>query len=364
MPHPMPAVELTLVVAALCVALSVSGCRGAGDAKPVAREPWRGVHVLLNSTAEVPLLERAVEETLAPMGVNVLVVEINYNFEFQSHPECRSRSPVTKADARRLAEVCRKSGVRLIPQLNCLGHQSWKEKSGALLLAHPEFEEPSEIPATSPGFYCRSWCPLDPDVNPLVFDLMDELIDAFEADAFHVGMDEVFVIASSKCPRCKGRNRADVFARAVNDYHRHLVEEKKVTMLMWGDRLLDAAVMHYSDWEASRNGTAAAIDRVPKDIIICDWHYGKLESYPSVPYLQEKGFRVWPSSWKDAGAAEAFMKYSREHDTGAVLGQLFTTWVGAGKFCEALLAGGDTRGLEPNAVKAAEALRTCVTQLK
>ena len=72
--------------------------------------------------------------------------------------------------------------------------------------------------------------------------MMDELIDAFEADAFHVGMDEVLVIASKQCPRCNDKTPAEAFAKAVNDYHRHLVEEKKVTMLMWGDRLIDANV--------------------------------------------------------------------------------------------------------------------------
>jgi len=42
--------------------------------------------------------------------------------------------------------------------------------------------------------------------------------------------------------------------------------------------------------------TQAAIDLIPKDIIVCGWHYGKRESYPLVPSLLEKGFRVVPTS--------------------------------------------------------------------
>ena len=106
------------------------------------------------------------------------------------------------------------------------------------------------------------------DASGVVKSMMDELIDAFRPDALHVGMDEVFLIASDQCPRCRGREPAKLFAKAVNDYHSHLVGKRKLTMLMWGDRLLDDSRMHYDEWEASRNGTAPAIDMIPKDIII------------------------------------------------------------------------------------------------
>ena len=42
------------------------------------------------------------------------------------------------------------------------------------------------------GIYCREWDPLNPKVNEIVFKLMDEIVDAFKADALHVGMDEIF----------------------------------------------------------------------------------------------------------------------------------------------------------------------------
>ena len=207
------------------------------------------------------------------MGVNRIVLEVNYSFDYKSHPELREGNGMTKAEARELAAFCRDRGIRLIPMFNCLGHQSWASHTAPLLSKYPQFDETPKVPADNKGIYCRSWCPLNPEVNPVVFALIDELIDAFEADAFHVGMDEVFLIASDQCPRCKGKDPAELFAKAVNDLHRHIVGEKKLTMLMWGDRLLDDKQMHYGKWESSANGTAAAIDRIPKDIILCDWHY-------------------------------------------------------------------------------------------
>jgi len=295
------------------------------SAGPRKREPWRAIHLGLTASG-VPVLERAIETDLAPMGVNVIVVEVNYSFQFQSHPELRGPDPISKARARELADVCREHGIRLIPQLNCLGHQSWGTHTAPLLTQYPQFDETPDVPKDNKGIYCRSWCPLHPDVNPIVFALIDELIDAFRADAFHVGMDEVFLIGSDQCPRCRGKNPAELFAKAVNDLHKHLVGQRKVTMLMWGDRLLDDKTMGYGEWESSRNGTAPAIDAVPKDIIMCDWHYDKRDSYPSVRYFQEKGFRVCPAGWNKVDAVEALIDGSKPGATPKMLGYMATLW--------------------------------------
>jgi hypothetical protein len=298
---------------------------------------WKGVHLMAPRAEDVRLLNRAIEQTLAPLGVNVLILEVNYGFEYRSHPELRANVVLSKGDIRSILSTCRQNGVRLIPQFNCLGHQSWEKTTFPLLVKYPEFDETPHIPLDNPDIYCRSWCPLHPKVNDVVFALMDELIDAFEADAFHVGMDEVFLIANDQCRRCRGKNPADLFAKAVNDYHQHLVKKRQLTMLMWGDRLLDDSVMKYGKWEASQNGTAPAVDRIPKDIIICDWHYELRNEYPSVPFFQQKGFRVLPSSWRHVQAALALRDYARKNATEKMIGHLCTTWSSGSDTARALL---------------------------
>jgi len=356
---------MSILLAALTVSCATQEARRA-EAK-VEGAPWFGVHIFIGERDLVPALKKMISESLAPNGVNVLVLEVNYHFAFQTHPELAMGSaPLTKADAQELAALCRSHGIRLIPEFNCLGHQSWGNKGGtlSLLTKHPELDETPHIPPSNEGIYCRSWCPLHPKVNEIVFALMDELIDAFQADAFHVGMDEVFLIADSQCPRCKGKNPAELFAKAVNDYHKHLVEERKVTMLMWGDRLLDQASMKYNMYESSRNGTAPAVNLIPKDIVICDWHYGKRPEYPSVTYLQEKGFRVWPSSWNREDAALAFLKYARATATPRMIGHLCTTWCSVTDLAAALLNEGDTSKLSRDVLETAAAFRACAREFK
>lgn len=303
---------------------------GIGGTENPSGQPWLGLHVMMTSKDTTEELTVGIAE-LSKLGITTLVTEINYGFEYQSHPELRGDDPSSKAAIRKLAAECRKHKVRLIPQFQCLGHQSWAEITWSLLTKYPEFDEtPGKYPQNK-GIYCRSWCPLHPQVNAIVFDLMDELIEAFEADALHVGMDEVFLIGDDDCPRCKGKDKAELFARAVTDYHEHLVGKRKVEMLMWGDRLIDAEKISYGEWEASKNGTAGAIDRIPKDIVICDWHYEPRAAYESVPMFVDKGFRVWPASWKNPKSAKALIDYSRTVADPKMLGHLNTTW-GAVKF--------------------------------
>ncbi len=285
----------------------------------------RGVHLMLGSDSQAAALQEQLPK-LAALGVNALILETDYNYEFKSHPELSSPGCVTQARAHKLAAEARRLGIRLIPEINCLGHQSWSKTTLSLLEKHPEFDEtPGQFPNNT-NIYCRSWCPQYPEVNKVVFALVDEVVNAFETDAFHAGMDEVFIIASEHCPRCRGGDPATLFAKAVNDFHYHIVKERKWEMFLWADRLLDARTMGYGEWESARNGTAGAVDLIPKDIVLCDWHYELRTNYPSVPFLVEKGFRVWPAGWKSLPAAQAFSEFARRQNSSLVVGYLCTTW--------------------------------------
>ncbi len=331
---------LTLPVAFFILA---SCAKRPPEAAPAAGRPLvLGLHVIVEDKAAAETLIEAVP-ALAAQGVNLLVAEVDYSYEYVSHPELRGEDPVSKEAVKRLLAACRRFNIRLVPEFQSLGHQSWAEKTYPLLVKYPQFDE---SPGMYPGnkgkepsgidFYCRSWCPLHPDLGPIIFALYDELIDAFEADAFHVGMDEVFIIGNDACPRCRGKNPAELFARAVNDAYGHLVKTRGLEMMMWGDRLIDGEATGYGLWEASKNGTYAAADMIPKDIIICDWHYErkyrdqgtKNARFPSVGIFLDKGFRVLPTSFRDTKAVKLFIDQSLAFPSERMLGHLCTIWRG------------------------------------
>ena len=284
---------LAMAVVALCWAAAIGTA-----AEPASRTwlenwqknnpTWRALHLIGPQPQRMDLTKELVTTLMVPQRMNVLVLEVNYGFGFQSHPELECRG-LDKTQTRELAALCRQHGIRLIPLFNCLGHQSWASHTAALLTKYPQFDETPHVPPDNKGIYCREWCPSLPEVDKLVFDLLDELIDAFDADAMHVGMDEVFLIGDDKCPRCRGKDKGELFAGVVNRLHQHLVKDKGVEMLMWGDRLLDASVFKYGSWEASQTGSHRAIDRIPKDIIMCDWHYELADGLPLGAFLPAAG---------------------------------------------------------------------------
>lgn len=315
--------RVTLVILSLAFVV-ISAASLMAKPKP---PPWRAVHLLdYNTDAQLDALGANLE-TLAKQGINVIILEVDYNFAFKSHPELRrGKDPITRDGARRFAALCKKLNIRLIPEFQSVGHQSWKAETFPLLTVYPQFDlTPGAFPKNE-GIYCREWDVLNPQVWRIVFELMDEIVDAFRADAMHVGMDEVFLLGSERSPSTKGKDPAQLFAKAVNELHAHLVRKRKIEMLMWGDRLIDGKKFDLGEWEAATNGTAGAIDLIPKDIIICPWHYEVRESYLSIPMFINKGFRVLPAGWKDVDATKALIQFSRQHAGPNLLGYMFTTW--------------------------------------
>jgi len=283
----------------------------------------RGICLSVPKNEEVDVFIKFIEERLAPRKCNLLVLLTRYNYQFESHPECAVPNATTKDTMIQITEACRRNNIKLVPKMNLMGHQSGKldNSMDGLLRGHPEFDETPEL---NEVFYCRSLCPNHPDIKPIIFDLMDELIEVCEADGLHIGCDEVFDIGC--CDRCKatGKSTADIFADWINALASHLRENGKQTY-MWSDRLLSSKT-GYGTWEASGNGTESAINKVAKDIIMCDWHYENNDAYVSVDIFSSHGFDFLVCPWRYKENAVKFLQYAEKHGNDNLKGFLATTW--------------------------------------
>jgi hypothetical protein len=325
-------------LAAVLAALTLSGA-----AAPL---PVRGIHLAAPQPADVPLLLRFIRESMPKEGANLLVLEVNYHFQFRKHPEVADDGPLSREDAAAIAAAAREAKVKLIPMINLLGHQSWDKKTFGLLRSHPELDEtPGKYPDNQ-GIYCRSYCPRHPLTHAIVFDLIDELMDAFQADTFHGGMDEVFILADEDCPRCRGRLTSELLAQEVAAVRNHLAQSNR-RLWIWGDRLLDGAATGAGKWEGSFNGTWPAIDSIPHDVTIADWHYDS--AIPGAAYFAMKGFDVVSCPWRKTDVAlaqiellQALNNRANPEVAGRAQGLLQTTWVESGEFLHAYF--GDSPG--------------------
>ncbi len=269
--------------------------------------PTRGLCIAAPNPGEVDVFAKFITDELVPRNVNTLILRVDWKFQYSSHPELRDSIALSNDDVKKIVAVCKKGNIRLIPQINLLGHQSWANKVSNLLRVYPQFDETPHVKMpvkyvwpNDDGLYCKSYCPLHPDLHKIVFALVDEICEVFESNAFHAGMDEVFYLGDDKCPRCQGLDKAELFAGEVRKIRDHLAQKNR-TLWIWGDRLLDGRTTGYGMWEASYNNTYRAIDMIPKDVMICDWHYERADK--SAVYFAMKGLTVVTSPWRNAALA-------------------------------------------------------------
>ena len=314
--------------------------------------PWKTKGILLTAplAEDVDDVIKLIDEYLAPRGFNMIVMQIRYRYQFRRHPECWGYDPLSEKDVKRILAVCRKHNIVLIPKMNLCAHQSGlpanptdgilhghpsvaPDIKDGLLRAYPEFDELQNEPAV---FYSRSICLSNPVAKIVIFELIDEMMDAFETDVLHIACDEVFHLG--KCPVCSQTPKAELYANWVNSINDH-VKARGGSIMMWGDRLTSTKDTGYNNWESSDVGTEKAIELISKDVVICDWHYEADEKFLSVDLLADAGFRIMICPWRNKDNAERFLKYAIEHDQGHIDGVLMTTWCGAGDLARRLLYG-------------------------
>lgn len=187
------------------------------------------------------------------------------------HFENAGGGMLSQETVRGLVDYCRARDLEVIPEQPTLSHSDY------ILCAHPELAERSDDP------YPDAYCPSNPDTYKLVFELLDEVLEVFEPKIVHIGHDEYYSMCV--CPRCKGKNAAEVYAGDVTRIHDYLAERGVRTML-WAEKLLNAVDKNGTHWGGSemyrndargefhRPATWQSADLIPKDVICMHWYWG------------------------------------------------------------------------------------------
>ncbi len=300
--------------------------------------PFRSVKVYLPSERNISFFKEFVDMCMF-YGYNTLVIEISGAMEYKRHPEVnegwveycdlfrddpmkttdvynllnwRKNSLnvengegyyISQAQTRELAEYCAERGIEIIPEVPSLSHCDYLMTRNHELAEHPDDPLPS------------MYCPSNPAVYDLLFDIFDEVIEVFHPKTIHIGHDEWFYYDG--CEKCRGKEPAKIYADDITKIHDYLAL-KGVGTMMWGDELLNAVddftgkfeggnlqiVRHvpngkyvdirgkkyplsdqYWSWEADLAGVAdeglvftmppvhEAINLIPKDIKVMNWYF-------------------------------------------------------------------------------------------
>ena len=255
--------------------------------------PFRGVHLLVPSRAQLPFAKRLIRNVISPLGYNVVILELaGLGMRFDSHPKIaetveaaieksrRGEMPtfphgegigdgraVEKAVLKEFVDYIRSFGIEVVPEVQSLGHVQF------MTYTYPEIaeidpERAAEVDvrladALPAQVYPHCYCPSNPRSYEILFDLLDEVIELFAPLKYvHIGHDEVYQIGV--CPICQKTPPEELFYRDVMKIYDYLAARGIKTM-MWADML--QPVTKYKTWGAA--------SRLPRDIVMLDfiWYF-------------------------------------------------------------------------------------------
>ena len=284
--------------------------------KPMVRE--RGYRVYLPAREGFESFKRMID-FLAFYKYNSIMLEIGGAMEYERHPEINERwaefakethaysgraheiqrktypwkknsihtdnaegDILTKKECRELRDYCLSRGLEVIPECPTLSHCDY------LVMAHPEIRE------REGDEYPDTYCPLHPDTYPLVFDMLEEVIEVFEPERINIGHDEAYSIGV--CKRCKKYSAPVLYSQDVNKIHAFL-KARGIKTMMWGEKLLNAyhkgepvGGAGYGKGLSKVNALYPCRDLLPKDVTMLHWYYVFNPEYDKV--YHERGMKV------------------------------------------------------------------------
>ena len=273
---------------------------------------WRAWHMASPSAADLPTYRKMVD-FLALLGYNTIVWEVDGNLQYETHPDIARAGAPTKAELKSLVDYARSRHFRVIPQLAVFSHFGF-------VLNLPAYQHLAETQQTVKGIRSRfNFCPRHPETYPLVFDLMGELVEVFEPEVFHGGLAESSVDDIGVCELCRDTEPWVIWAESIDKLH-EWIGARGMRMAMWGDQFLP---QHTG---SEPHFTSRSIDRVPRDILIFDWHYSPNHDYDStIAYFKDRGFEVLGCPWYEPVNVYAFASAAGRN---GILGYCGTTWSG------------------------------------
>ena len=288
--------------------------------KDAPETAFRALHLCAFPEVTIPRLEHGIRMA-AYYKFNYVIVESWGVFRSERQPWYGWKDgKLTVAECRRLAAVAQDLGVTLIPFFNVFGHATaTRGKSGknAILDTRPEYQGMFEPVA---GF---NWCLSNPHVRQVICDLVGELHDAFgRPQYFHLGCDEADPPSCAACCAADyGRLLAD-HVTALADF----VRRRGARPMIWHDMLVKEGDPRWKGFYAhGTDATVSLLDRLPKDVIICDWWYDdppKDGKYPTLEHFRAKGFTTVTCPWDNVPGIVSQCDYARRNG----LGVIGTTW--------------------------------------
>lgn len=265
----------------------------------------------------------AMAKDAADFGYNTIFAHVTDNegcaIVFDARPELAGPHALTKPQLQQWIDAANGAGVSIIPEIECFGHTRFIHDL-------PKYKHLA-MPASG---HFNAINPIHPDTHAILEDLLRETAERFDSPYIHAGFDEVNLGDRTVLgDAVAGKDDWEIFADMVNHVHAIITRLGK-RMMIWGDHLISEPRI---------------AERIPKDIIICDWQYHPDLTDKTTHALIDAGFQVLccPASSRSGdmlmprsntlGNLQRFARIA--HDAGdSVLGLVNTCWCPARMLCD------------------------------
>ncbi len=282
-------------------------------------QPVRALDFVIAGTTIIDA--KRIADLAKSSGFNTLAISIGNAVKFNSFPGQLRPGAWSVDELLMFVNYAKQLDLNVIPDINLLTHhESFFGKN------HPELM-----------FNSKTYDSRKTEVYSLITAYIDEIISTLHPSAINIGHDELkgFMGKDTHTPNTEidllpGEQilPAELFLQDVLFIHDYL-SKRGIETRMWGDMLISPEEFpDMLDWQLHGRpmGYGKALrDQLPRDIVICDWHYDDDQAdFPSLTTLQNEGFRVLGSTWKKSTTIQAFSRYAGKNQA---LGMIATTWI-------------------------------------
>ena len=210
---------------------------------------------------------------LADFKYNQFYLYVENAFQYSKHPQISPDYSLSPDDVRELVAFGKRYHVDIVPIQQSLGHQPD-------LLRLPQYTHLAESQEPIPGcHFLWTLSPAHPQTYELLGDMYADWLAVAPSKFFHVGCDEAYDLGlGATKDQAAQIGVGGVLVEHIKRLQKLLPEGKRIGV--WSDMLLK----HKKDVEG----------RIPKDVIIYDWHYTpQTDGYPSVEWFRKQGLDVF-----------------------------------------------------------------------
>jgi len=207
-------------------------------------------------------------------GFNTLVLYLEGRIKTASFPYMPDNQAYTPNDMVKVVKWAERKNMDVIPVVNNLAHTDH-------FLRFPQLAHLAELREGRPGRFAASEhvvCPSLAETYRFFEAYFREIAPLFPSSYFHVGNDEAWDIGF--CSLCKkriqnGETPSDIFAEHLRKTHAIITGQLGKRMMIWDDLF---------------EFYPKALGRIPKDIIMCAWHYDSLVDKPKTHFGNRRRF--------------------------------------------------------------------------